>query len=418
MISASSPQVGRLSTRVALVATALVAALYVVIGLVIVVWVTVSLTAQVDARLERSMVIAAEGTRDSTRTTKGADTADGGIVPAIAPPFGRERVTWHVGNDGIVTTTRSDLALPPEFIDVVESTTVEIDGNAVRIRGITTEDGRIVVGESMDPVADARTTVIVGLLIIAPFLLAGVFVGSLAVGRRVAMPIERARQRQLAFTADASHELRTPLAIIEANASLSLAEEREATWYQNSFERVLDETKRMRRLIEDLLWLARFDAHGKPTQEEPVDLGVLVEQALDRFAAVAEHKQLDLEVRIESPDCALVASPEWIDRLVGVLLDNACKYSPAGGRVTAVVSRTDGRIALTIDDSGPGIPPEQREVIFDRFRRASEDHAGSGLGLAIADAIVSATSGRWNVGASPHGGARMQISWAAPTASQ
>jgi signal transduction histidine kinase len=418
MTSAASPQVGRLSTRVALGGTALIAVLYMVIGFAIVVWVSVSLTAQVDARLERSLTIAAAGARDGTRTTKGAVAPDGGIAPLDASPFGRGRVTWRVAADSTVTSTRTDLALPAEHIAVIGPTTVEIDGNAVRISGMTIEDGHIIVGESMDPVTDARTTVMVGLFAIAPFLLAGVFVGSLTVGRRVAMPIERARQRQLAFTADASHELRTPLAVIEANASLSLAEERDAAWYQHSFEQVLDETRRMRRLIEDLLWLARFDAHGKPAQHEPVDLGVLVEGAADRFAAIAERNQLALEVRIEARDSALVAPPEWIDGLVGVLLDNACKYSPSGGRVEAIVSRTDGRVALSIEDSGPGIPPEQRDFVFDRFRRASEEHGGSGLGLAIADAVVSATSGRWDIGTSPLGGARMSTSWVAPRPDQ
>jgi signal transduction histidine kinase len=227
------------------------------------------------------------------------------------------------------------------------------------------------------------------------------------------MPIERARQRQLAFTADASHELRTPLSVIEANASLALEGEREPAWYRDAFGRVLSESRRMRALIEELLWLARFDALSSPADREPVDLGVLVEQAADRFAAVAESRSLDLRVAVEAPGATVSASPEWLDRLVGVLLDNACRYAPEGGRVAATVARDEGRVTLTVEDSGSGIPEERREHIFDRFHRESEEPGGSGLGLAIGDAIVRATAGRWQVGSSALGGARMSVSWPA-----
>ena len=168
----------------------------------------------------------------------------------------------------------------------------------------------------------------------------------------------------------------------------------------------------MRGLIEELLWLARFDALTSPGDREPVDLGLLVEQAADRFAAVAEARSLVLEVRIEAPGVTVSASPEWIDRLIGVLLDNACRYAPDGRpacwpRWLASTAAS----TLTVEDSGPGIPRGPRAHIFDRFHRASDEPGGAGLGLAIADAIVRATSGRWQVGTSPLGGARMSVSW-------
>ena len=255
------------------------------------------------------------------------------------------------------------------------------------------------------------------MLTIAPILLVSVFLGSLAVGRRVAMPIERARQRQLAFTADASHELRTPLSVIEANASLALAAERDGAWYRHAFGRVQDESRRMRRLVEGLLWLARFDAMQRPPAHEPVDLGVLVDQAADRFAAPAEARSLSLQVRHDASGVSLSAPPEWLDQLVGVLLDNACKYSPVGGSVVVSVASADRRARLTVDDSGPGIPADRREQVFDRFHRDTSEPGGTGLGLAIADAIVGATSGRWLIGTSPQGGARMSVSWPIATSS-
>jgi signal transduction histidine kinase len=415
MTRSSGSQVARQSTRVALWATGLVAILYAAVAIAIVAWLTVSLTAQLDERLARALAFESAARMRMEPPVAGAPAAglvpsDGGAAPP-GLPFGRERAFWFISADGAVSSIREDLPLPPEHYGVTSPTTIDIEGSQVRVAGRALEDGHFVLGESMDPVNDARTSVILGLLAIAPVLLLAVFLGSLTVGRRVAMPIERARQRQLAFTADASHELRTPLSVIEANASLALSAERDAVWYRHAFERVQGESTRMRRLVEELLWLARFDATQRPPQHEPVDLGVLVDQAADRFAAPAEARSLSLEVRHEASGATLSAPPEWLDQLVGVLLDNACRYSPVGGSVLVGVSTADRRVVLTVDDSGPGIPEDHRGRVFDRFHRDSAEPGGAGLGLAIADAIVRATSGRWHIGTSSQGGARMSVSW-------
>ncbi len=229
------------------------------------------------------------------------------------------------------------------------------------------------------------------------------FIGAVAVGRRVATPIELARRRQLEFTADASHELRTPLSVIEAQTSLALTAERSVDWYRTAFQRVDLESQRMRRLLDDLLWLARFDATRAQPDAEPVDLGVLAAQTADRFGVVAETRRLTLDLRIPPDSLVVTGPPEWLDRLLGVLLDNACKYSPEGGTVTLSVAAERNRIAVTVDDAGPGIPEAERARIFDRFHRATDTSGGAGLGLAIADAIVRATGGRWRVGSAPVG---------------
>ena len=178
----------------------------------------------------------------------------------------------------------------------------------------------------------------------------------------------------------------------------------------------------MRRLLDDMLWLARFDAARPTAGAEPVDMGVLAARTADRFAAVAETRGLALRVHAPDGGASVAAPPDLLDRLLGVLLDNACKYVPDGGTVDVTVARDGGRVALTVDDSGPGIPPGERDRIFDRFHRGDGEGAasggagpegapGAGLGLAIADAIVRATGGRWQVGESPAGGARLSVSW-------
>jgi signal transduction histidine kinase len=242
-------------------------------------------------------------------------------------------------------------------------------------------------------------------------LLVVVFLGALVIGRRVAQPVEAARRRQMDFTANASHELRTPLAVIQAQSSLALAQPRNSEWYQRAFEQVNRESRRMRRLVDDLLWLARFEAMPASTRPEPVDVGVMAQNAVDRFAAVAEARQQRLQLHAGKESAVIAASAEWLDHLIGVLIDNASKYTPPGGSIEVSVIAEAHSVRLAVDDSGPGIPEADRARIFDRFQRATDQAGGAGLGLAIADAVVRATNGRWQVGSSAAGGASMAISW-------
>ena len=404
MTQAGRHDVRRTSIRVALAATALVAALYIAVAVAVVVIFTRTQTDQIDARLAASL-----------QHEQHQPDSGGPFEPPPADRPGDQPVlSWIVRSDGKVQADdRNELSLPADATSVAGPTTVVINGNEVRLAGASSGSGYRVVGQTLNELAKARSTVIQAELLIAPLLLIAVFVGAVAIGRRVANPIELARQRQLEFAADASHELRTPLSVIEAHTSLALSQPRDATWYREAFQQVDHESRRMRALVEDLLWLARFDATSAPPNAEPVDLGVLAAQAADRFGVIAEARRLELRVQGLESGAVITAPPEWLDRLLGVLLDNACKYSPDGGKVTVDVALDGARVRLTVDDTGPGIPEAERERVFDRFHRATEGPGGAGLGLAIADAIVRATGGRWHVGASPAGGARMAVTWPA-----
>lgn len=399
--------VRRQAIRVALGATIVVAVAYLAVSVAVVAVVTNDLTAQVDHRLGEALA----------RVPPGRDPDEAFERPPGERPFGPPTLIWAVASDGSVLTDAQTPNLPEQYETVVGPLTGSIDRTELRLQGTRVGDRYVVVGQSLESVSDARSTIVLAELLIAPVLLLVVFFGAVAIGRRVAAPIEAARRRQLDFTADASHELRTPLSVIEANTSLALAEDRDETWYRTAFERVDQESKRMRRLLDDMLWLARFDAAQAPPGSEPVDLGVLAAQTADRFAAVAETRGLRLTVRVPDEGASVAAPPELLDRLLGVLLDNACKYVPEGGLVDVTVARDGSRIAVTVDDSGPGLPAIDRDRIFDRFRRATEPAAGpsgtsgAGLGLAIADAIVRATGGRWQLGTAPAGGARFTVSW-------
>jgi len=401
-VTAALPSVRGTSIRVALAATALVAIVYLAVAVAVVVIVQRNLTDQIDQRIAGSFF-------------RLPHDDDHGGLPYEAPPpdrlGGAPVILWAFDQSGNVQTAPSNPALPAAYASVANPITATIGGVELRLAGRQVGDDWIVIGQSLDSVTETRGTVILAELVIAPLLLGIVFLGAVAIGRRVAGPVERSRQRQLDFTADASHELRTPLAVIEANTSLALAHDRDVDWYRSAFGRVDGESKRMRRMLEDLLWLARFDASKRPPNVEPVDLAVMAAQTVDRFGAIAETRNLSIALHASGESAVIAAPPEWLDRLLGVLLDNACKYAPDGGRVDVTVAVDGSRIALTVDDSGPGIPEAERTRIFDRFHRATDSEGGAGLGLAIADAIVRATGGRWKVANAPAGGARMGISW-------
>jgi signal transduction histidine kinase len=403
---AHMPAVRRQSIRVALAATGVVAVVYLAIGVAVFAYLTRDLTGQIDQRLAASFNrLQPDGREPDTPFDPGGDPDR---------PFGAPLLVWTVEADGFVLAVTSTPDLPADLVSVTGPVTATIDGTQVRVAGAQVGDDHVVVAQAMDSVSDAQRTLVIGWLLVAPILLAAVFLGAVAIGRRVAAPIEAARRRQLEFTADASHELRTPLSVIEAHTSLALAQDRDVAWYRTAFQRVDRESRRMRTLLEDMLWLARFDAAGAHPKHEPVDLGVIAEQAVDRFGPVAETRHLALSVHVPPGPVVIAASAELVDRLLGVLVDNACKYAPEGGSVDVTVGVETGRATVTVDDSGPGIPDDERQRIFDRFHRSlatSTDASGAGLGLAIGDAIVRATGGRWAIGTAPAGGARFAVSW-------
>lgn len=208
--------------------------------------------------------------------------------------------------------------------------------------------------------------------------------------------LEAAFQSQQQFLADAAHELRTPLATIRTNLEIWQRSgddaEREAV-----ARSAVREADRMGRLVADLLFLARGDLE-RPPRRVPV--------ALDRILLDVYALQRSLPERIELvlDDFAQVmveGDPDQLRQLVLNLVDNALRYTPAGGRVTLGLARQGARATIRISDTGPGIPPEHLPNIFDRFYRIDDARArhtgGAGLGLAISQQIAEAHGGRIEV---------------------
>lgn len=199
---------------------------------------------------------------------------------------------------------------------------------------------------------------------------------------------EAALDRQRAFVADASHELRTPLTAVLANLELLAdeldGEEREAA------ASALRSSRRMRRLVADLLLLARSDA-GQERHLAPVDVASVAVDAVGEAGSLsAEHR---LEVDAE-PGLVVEGARDELHRLVLNLVENAINHTPPGTLIVVRVGAAGCRVVITVEDDGPGVPPELRERIFERFVRADGDRGGStGLGLAIVKAVAVAHGG-------------------------
>jgi signal transduction histidine kinase len=193
--------------------------------------------------------------------------------------------------------------------------------------------------------------------------------------------------RQREFVADASHELRTPLTSVLANLDL-LTEELTGEQSETA-EAALRSTRRMRRLVGDLLLLARADARRAQPQR-PTDLGQVLIEVAAELGPMAERHDLSI-----SPSPVVVDGVrDELHRLMLNLLENAVRHTPPGTRVHAATEARDGQALITVEDAGPGIPPELTDRVFERFVRGGRDGAkGSGLGLAIVRSVAQSHGG-------------------------
>lgn len=216
--------------------------------------------------------------------------------------------------------------------------------------------------------------------------------------------LDDAFRRQRQFTADASHELRTPLTAIKGQVEVALTRSREPAAYQEVLRSVNEEVDRLIRLVGSLLTLARADAGQVPITLEPNNLGDLVNSAAEQVRPLAVQRGLDLTV-VSGPDLKLKADQDLLLQLLLNLLDNAIKYTPAGGRVTAGWAANGKQAEFWVRDTGVGISAEHLPRIFDRFYRVdkarSRAEGGSGLGLSICRWIAEAHGGSISVESAP-----------------
>ena len=338
--------------RVAAVATLIVMVAYMVTAVVLNLVVTNHLVSTADARLSDRLNDAQNGTLTlpgSTSHTEREDVDD-------APLF-----LWSVAPDGVVTAlTPSAPALPVRHWSA-GPVTMNVGTSSFRFDTLRAGATVLVAGQSMAGTSNVQSTLLAAELVFGAILAVATFAGATVVGLRASAPSELVRRRQAEFTADASHELRTPISVIEAEVELALDRPRDPAAYRDVLERVSQESARLRGIVEDLLWLARADNQAIPDDlGDVVDVADVVDTCVQRFGAPATTRRVALTAqRVGGGPFTVQASADLIDRLAGVLIDNACKFAGDGGRVEVSVRSAGGRVELRVDDSGPGIPEDR-----------------------------------------------------------
>ncbi|REK77688.1 sensor histidine kinase [Paenibacillus paeoniae] len=313
-------------------------------------------------------------------------------------------------------------------IDATELFNVRHDGEVYRIVNIkiTTDNAKRLNFISLQDsdgyiqlISDISTeigmlNVVLGLIIIGIVFGGGlsVFAG-LYLADRALVPIRSSWEKQQQFVADASHELRTPLAVLQTHTELLLRHP-DHTIEQDSREisTILNEVRRMKKLVNGLLTLSQTDADKLELQMKPVSLGRLAEQVLEKVMPLASLKDINLSWHV-NPNMMVNGDEERLQQLIMIVLDNAIKYTPSSGSVHLSCKVSSGYISLTVKDNGIGVAAADLPYIFDRFYRGdkgrSRSEGGAGLGLSIAKWIVLRHSGKIEASSIQHKGMKITI---------
>ncbi len=223
--------------------------------------------------------------------------------------------------------------------------------------------------------------------------------------------VETALASERQFTADAAHELRTPLAALQAQLQVALRA-RDDEERDRSLSQLQSGLTRAAHLIDQMLQLARLDPESGLPNPQPIDMGTLAEATCADLGPLILDKNLDFALDA-APGCIVVGQAEWLGVLLRNLIDNAIRYTPAGGALRVGVSCAGGRCRLSVGDSGPGIPAHERDAVLRRFHRLDQgSQQGSGLGLAIVARIAELHGADLDLAANDgHQGLRVTVTW-------
>lgn len=229
----------------------------------------------------------------------------------------------------------------------------------------------------------------------------------------MAAQVQATQNAQREFLANVSHELKTPLTAIQGFAQ-ALADDVADTPDQRAraLTIIQSEAERMRRLVAELLELARLESALKTLNKTAVPLAAVLAEAHERFAARAQAAHITLQLNASPPSLAVLADRDRLVQVLNNLLDNALKHTPAGGMVRLSATHQGAGVEMVVQDTGPGIPPADLPHIFERFYQVDKarTHSGSvGLGLAISREIVQAHGGTLTAENAPAGGALLRV---------
>ncbi len=379
---------------------------------------------QVSRRLDASLVSATEAIKGATHDLE-AEQAAGGAADAVEELHIPDRELFLFDANGRpITPTQADTWIVDAALAAATNGTVDaehvISGRHPRrlhAERFTGGSGKayVAVAVADRPNLREQYASLIGIFgaaaLAALLLVAG---GGFMLARQSTIPVERSMEQMRRFMADAAHELRTPVTILRTRTELALAQPREATSDTAAFQAIEREADRLGGIVGDLLTLARADAGERKVVRASLYLDDIVSQVVASARALAERKSVALVVG-SFEEAQIIGDAGLVERLVLIVLDNAIKYTPEGGRVRLDVTARDGARSVIVSDSGIGIPSDQLPRIFERFYRgeSARSHAeGSGLGLPIARWIADLHGARITV-ASDATGTRVEIAFPA-----
>ncbi len=220
--------------------------------------------------------------------------------------------------------------------------------------------------------------------------------------------LSEAERLKRSFLMSVSHELRTPLTAIRGHVdALREGIVTDPEQVAGSLDIIASETDRLERLVGDVLDLAKLQAHRFTVRHEEVDMGRVVEQAFGAFTEEARRREIDYSVAANGEAPVIVSDGDRVLQVISNLLSNAFRWTPDGGRIELELDAGNGAVKVDVVDSGPGIPPEHRERIFQAF--ISHDVDGTGLGLPIARELAFALGGRIELDSQPGSGSRFRL---------
>jgi len=244
--------------------------------------------------------------------------------------------------------------------------------------------------------------------------------GGWMLARKSVAPVELTMEQMRRFMADAAHELRTPVAVIRSRVDVTLERPRDAAAYETTLAELRAEIERLAMLVNDLFTLARADSDGRVFTPVRVQLDEIVLEAVTTAGWIASRRGISLDVA-EAEEAVIEGDAALLRQLVMILLDNAIKFSHAGGRVDIAVRADSGAATVAIQDEGVGIAQADVPRAFDRFYRAESARgatAGAGLGLAIAKWIADVHGAEITIAPAPERGTHVTVRFPAAVAAE
>lgn len=343
-----------------------------------------------------------------------------GMFPICIVTLDQDNGVTEISEQGLTMTDEMARTVVPAVLNSDEGGGI-LKEYSLRYLVRNTKGGKkIALADRGFEIVGMRTLIVncvfVFIVAMIPFLILSIFLARWALN-----PVEKAWEQQNQFIADASHELKTPLTVILANLGIlsshkSSTIESQYKWLQNT----KDEAGRMKQLVEQLLFLARFDAGSgcgakSPAEmERETDFSNLVWSCILPFESVAFEQNVSMEADIAS-DVRIVGNEGQLKQLVAILVDNACKYAGECGKVQVRVfeNREKEKAVLEVENTGEPIPKEEISHIFERFYRTDKSRArkegGYGLGLAIAKTIAEQHRAKISVESSAGEGTRFKV---------